>query len=98
MELAPAYPVATARLLLRPLSAADIDALVAYRSLEEVCRFVPFEPMSAEVVTNRLREGWCRRTIAAEGSGLREKVDAVPLPSRSPWVPSGSRFHSPLAT
>lgn len=77
MQLAPEYPVATARLLLRPLSGADIDALVAYRSLEAVCRFVPFEPMSAEVVTNRLRVGWSRRTIDAEGDALTLGVELV---------------------
>ena len=77
MELTPEYPVATARLLLRPLSGADIDDLVAYRSLEEVCRFVPFEPMSAEVVTNRLREGWSHRTISAEGDALTLGVELV---------------------
>ncbi|HEX4466151.1 MAG TPA: GNAT family N-acetyltransferase [Solirubrobacteraceae bacterium] len=77
MELAPEYPVATARLLLRPLSVSDIDALVAYRSLEEVCRFVPFEPMSAEAVTSRLREGWSRRTIAAEGDAVTLGVELV---------------------
>jgi RimJ/RimL family protein N-acetyltransferase len=77
VELAPEYPVTTARLLLRPLSEADIDALVAYRSLDDVCRFVPFEPMSAEVVTNRLREGWSRRTIAVEGDALTLGVELV---------------------
>jgi RimJ/RimL family protein N-acetyltransferase len=75
VKLAPEYPVVTARLLLRPLSPADIDALVAYRSLEDVCRFVPFEPMSAEVVTDRLREGWSRTTIAAEGDALTLGVE-----------------------
>ncbi|MGO9497803.1 MAG: GNAT family N-acetyltransferase [Solirubrobacteraceae bacterium] len=77
MELAPDYPVVTARLLLWRLSEADIDALVAYRSLEDVCRFVPFEPMSAEVVTAKLTEGWSRRTIAAEGDALTLGVELV---------------------
>jgi RimJ/RimL family protein N-acetyltransferase len=75
--LSPEYPIVTARLLLRPLSEADVDALVAYRSLEEVCRFVPFEPMSAEVVTNRLNDGWSRRTICAEGDALTLGVELV---------------------
>lgn len=77
MELAPDYPVVTARLLLRPLSETDVDALVAYRSIEDVCRFVPFEPMSAEVITNKLREGWSRGTITAEGDGLVLGVQLV---------------------
>jgi len=61
VELAPDYPVVTARLLLRPRSEPDIDALVEYRSLEDVCRFVPFEPMSAGAVTDKLRDGWSRQ-------------------------------------
>lgn len=56
--------------MLRPLSAADADALVSYRSLEEVCRFVPFEPMNAEVVATKLDEGWSRTAITAEGEAL----------------------------
>ncbi len=75
MELAPEYPVITTRLLLRPLSEADIDGLVAYRSLEEVCRFVPFEPMSAAVVKNKLKDDWSRKTIVAEGDALTLGVE-----------------------
>lgn len=40
VELRPDYPVFTSRLRLRPLSAADTEDLVTYRSLEDVCRFV----------------------------------------------------------
>jgi RimJ/RimL family protein N-acetyltransferase len=75
VELAPDYPIITARLRLRPLSTADVEALVAYRSLEDVCRFVPFEPMSAGIVRNRLKEDWSRRTIVAEGESLTLGVE-----------------------
>lgn len=77
MELRPDYPVRTARLLLRPLSAADNQALVAYRSLEEVCRFVPFEPMTSESVAEKLANGWSRGTIAAEGDAVTLGVELV---------------------
>jgi hypothetical protein len=70
VELAPEYPVVTTRLLLRPLSEADIDGLVAYRSLEEVCGFVPFEPMSAAVARNKLKYDWSRRARVG-GPGAR---------------------------
>lgn len=70
VELRPNYPVGTARLLLRPLSAANTEALVAYRSLAEVCRFVPFEPMTIEVVAAKLAAGWSRNAITAEGDAL----------------------------
>ncbi len=45
-ELRPSYPVRTERLLLRPLTTADVDALVAYRSIPDLCRFVPFPPQN----------------------------------------------------
>jgi RimJ/RimL family protein N-acetyltransferase len=48
VNLRPDYPVVTARLWLRPLETADTDDLVAYRSLNDVCRYVPFEPMTTE--------------------------------------------------
>lgn len=77
VELRPDYPVVTARLLLRPLSSADTEALVSYRSLEEVCRFVPFEPMDATVVSDRLAGGWSRRAIMAEGEALTSGVEVA---------------------
>ncbi len=57
-------------MLLRPLTGADIDALLAYRSLAEECRFVPFEPMDRAVVLERLNGSWGRTAIAAEGESL----------------------------
>jgi RimJ/RimL family protein N-acetyltransferase len=70
VELRPEYTVATERLLLRPLTAADTDALLAYRSLEDVCRYVPFEPMDADAIAERLGGIWARTEILAEGDPL----------------------------
>jgi RimJ/RimL family protein N-acetyltransferase len=70
VTLAPVYPIRTARLLLRPLSSTDMDGLLAYRSLPEVCRYVPFEPMRREDITARLSAPWARRAIAEEGEAL----------------------------
>ena len=75
VELHPDYPVRTARLLLRPLSPADTEALVAYRSKAEVCRYVPFEPMNSEMVASRLATTWSRTTIIAEGDALTLGVE-----------------------
>ncbi|MFY1636867.1 GNAT family N-acetyltransferase [Solwaraspora sp. WMMB335] len=68
--LQPAYPVRTERLLLRPLTGADVDALLAYRSLPEVCRYVPFEPMTRDVVTERLATQWANPGLTDEGQAL----------------------------
>jgi RimJ/RimL family protein N-acetyltransferase len=70
MELRPQYPVRTSRTALRPLTVGDVDALVAYRSRPEVCRFVPFEPMDADTVRTRLSDVWARTTLDDEGQVL----------------------------
>jgi RimJ/RimL family protein N-acetyltransferase len=75
VPLRPSYPVRTARLLLRPLRAADTPDLVAYRSLPEVCRWVPFEPMNAETIASRLRGPWAATTLETEGDVLTLGVE-----------------------
>jgi RimJ/RimL family protein N-acetyltransferase len=70
VELRPTYPLRTARLLLRPLSTADTDALLSYRSLEVVCRFVPFEPMNRTAIAEKLADRWSQTAITADNSGL----------------------------
>ena len=75
MPLRPSYPVRSARLLLRPLRATDAPALLAYRSLAEVCRWVPFEPMDGETVAARLSGPWARSTLDAPGDALTLGVE-----------------------
>lgn len=70
MPLRPAYPVLSPRLRVRPLSESDVPALLAYRSLPEVCRWVPFEPMDAQDIRRRLGGLWSRTTLEAEGEHL----------------------------
>jgi len=54
----PDYPIRTERLLLRPLTPDDREALLAYRSLPEVCRYVPFEPMDFAEIDRRMAGMW----------------------------------------
>jgi RimJ/RimL family protein N-acetyltransferase len=68
--LHPSYPVRTGRLLLRPLAPADTDALLAYRSRPEVCRYLPFEPMTREVIGQRMASQWARTELTDEGQAL----------------------------
>ena len=77
MRLQPDYPVRSTRLLLRPLTEHDIDSLVSYRSKAEVCRYVPFEPMDAPTVRDRLKGPWVRRSLEAEGQALVLGVELV---------------------
>ena len=63
MQSSPDYPVRTARLLLRPLTAADTDALLSYRSRPDVFRYVPFEPMTRERLEERMAGPWARTEL-----------------------------------
>ncbi|MGH3166958.1 MAG: GNAT family N-acetyltransferase, partial [Trebonia sp.] len=52
------------------LTAADTDALLAYRGREDVCRYVPFEPMTREIIGGRLTGQWARAELTGEGQAL----------------------------
>ena len=65
--LRPSYPVTTPRLLIRPLTPADADGLLAYRSIPDVCRYVPFEPQTREELLERIATRWTRTELTAEG-------------------------------
>jgi RimJ/RimL family protein N-acetyltransferase len=75
VELRPEYPVRSARTALRPLSDADVAALVLYRARPDVCRWVPFEPMSAEEVARASEDARARTALDAEGQTLTLGVE-----------------------
>ena len=75
MQLRPEYPIVTERLRLRPLTTGDLDALLTYRGRADVCRYLPFEPMTAEVLLGRLRTDLSRTTITLEGQALTLGVE-----------------------
>lgn len=55
--LLPDYPIITKRLLLRPLDPdTDVDALYAYQSREDVCRYIPYFPRTREEIAARLAD------------------------------------------
>jgi RimJ/RimL family protein N-acetyltransferase len=70
MHLRPDYPVATTRLRLRPLAEPDVGDLLAYRGDPEVCRFLPFAPMTREVLLTRLKTDLSRTEITEQGQAL----------------------------
>jgi RimJ/RimL family protein N-acetyltransferase len=70
VELRPEYPITTQRLRLRPLSMTDVDALLIYRSDPEVCRYLPFEPMTRGQLVGRLQTDLSRSEITTEGQAL----------------------------
>jgi RimJ/RimL family protein N-acetyltransferase len=75
MELRPDYPIVTDRLRLRPLTLHDVDALLTYRGRPDVCRYLPFDPMTPEVLIGRLRTDLSRTAITREGQGLTLGVE-----------------------
>jgi len=54
--LKPDFPIETERLLIRPLQPDDVEALHAYQSLPEVCRYIPYEPRTREQIAERLAD------------------------------------------
>lgn len=68
-----AYPVRTTRLLLRPLGEDDVEDVVAYRGRSDVCRWVPFAPMSRSEVLDRIRSSLDQ--LAQEGQALTAGVE-----------------------
>jgi RimJ/RimL family protein N-acetyltransferase len=48
MALYPDYPIRTDRLVLRPFSRGDVDAVFAYRRREDVARYLFDVPLSRE--------------------------------------------------
>jgi len=76
-RLEPDYPLVTDRLLLRPLNDhSDVVAMHAYRSREDVCRYVPFVPGTLEEMHERFRNPErVRSVIEAEGEVLSLAIE-----------------------
>lgn len=74
-RLRPTYPVATERLRLRPLTVEDLPALLAYRGRADICRYLPFPPMTREVLLSRLAGDFARTEITEPGQSLTLGVE-----------------------
>jgi RimJ/RimL family protein N-acetyltransferase len=68
--LAPTYPLRTKRLLLRPFTTSDFDAVFAIHSSADVARFLYWDPRTAAEVREVLERKTHSTAIAAEGDGL----------------------------
>ncbi|MDP9364833.1 MAG: GNAT family N-acetyltransferase [Chloroflexota bacterium] len=75
MALRPTYPILTARLTLRPFAAADLDALHAIQSREDVTRFLYWGPRTREQVADGLAARAGQTALLAEGDALVLAVD-----------------------
>lgn len=93
--LRPRYPISTERLSLRPLTARDADALLVYRSQPDVCRYLPFEPMTRWDIDERMATQWACIALTDEGQALTLGVELAGPPDRHggpahPPVPGGA--------
>jgi RimJ/RimL family protein N-acetyltransferase len=81
MPLHPAYPIRTARLVLRPFTADDLEAVLDLESRPDVVRYLNWEPMDREAA-----EALVQRRLgltAIEGDGTAIVLAAtVPLDGR----------------
>lgn len=68
--LRPDYPIKTARLLLRPFAARDLDAMHAYQQLPEVTRYLMWPPRSREEAVASLEKRLAHPTLEKEGEVL----------------------------
>ncbi|KZE41678.1 GNAT family N-acetyltransferase [Microbacterium sp. T32] len=58
------------RVRLRPIVDADVEAMVAYRGNPDVCRFLPFEPQSADDIRQRIGDLFGGTSIEGERGGV----------------------------
>nr|WP_111654217.1 GNAT family N-acetyltransferase [Actinoplanes lutulentus] len=70
MDFVPTYPIRTERLLLRPLTVADADGLLAYRSRPEIHPYIPTEPWDRERALDRLNTVFTNTELTDEGQAL----------------------------
>ncbi|MEV0839386.1 GNAT family N-acetyltransferase [Actinocatenispora sera] len=77
LELRPRYPIRTPRLLLRPVTADDVDAMVAYRGRADVCRYLPFEPMDRAEVVESIATRWTTTALTDADQALLLGVELI---------------------
>jgi RimJ/RimL family protein N-acetyltransferase len=77
-----AGPVRTARLLLRAMTAADVDDIHAYQSRADVCRYLPFEPRSREQVAEKVAKYSTALALNGDGDYWQLAVERAGDPDR----------------
>jgi len=59
--------VRTERLVLRPMTSADVDEIHAYQSREDVCRYLPFAPRTHAEVAAKVEQFATALTLGGDG-------------------------------
>jgi RimJ/RimL family protein N-acetyltransferase len=73
-------PLRTDRLLLRTMTVADVDAVHAYQSLEDVARYTTFEPRTREEVAEKVAAHSTALVLGADGDYWQLAVERASHP------------------
>lgn len=83
MALYPDYPLRTERLVLRPFTRGDVDAVYAYRRREDVARYLFDVPLSREECALAVQQRISQVALEAEGDKI---ILAVELAQNSALI------------
>src|SRR4051794_928756 len=75
-------PLGTARLVLRMMTAGDVDAIHAYQSREDVCRYLSYEPRSREEVAEKVGKYSEAVTLGGDGDYWQLAIERAEDPGR----------------
>ncbi|GAB3585794.1 GNAT family protein [Amycolatopsis endophytica] len=75
--LEPAYPIKTARLILRPFTQADLGALHSFQSRPDVARYLYWEPRTRQETAAALKDKITRSTLTEPGEYLSIAVELI---------------------
>lgn len=70
MSIRPDYPLNTARLVLRPFTRGDVDAVYDYRSREDVARYLFDPPLSRDECALAIQQRTTQLALEAEGDRI----------------------------
>jgi RimJ/RimL family protein N-acetyltransferase len=86
-------PIVTERLVLRLMTAADVDDVHAYQSREDVAQYQLFEPRSRDEVATKVEELAAARTLATDGDFLQLALELPTSDGARGRVIGDSFFH-----
>ena len=76
-------PLRTERLVLRAMTAEDVDDIHAYQSREDVCRYLPYEPRTREEVAERVARYAQTNELCGDGDYWQLAVERASDPGRA---------------
>jgi RimJ/RimL family protein N-acetyltransferase len=75
-------PLRTSRLVIRPMTADDVDDIHAYQSRPDVCRYVPFEPRTRDEVAEKVAQHSAAIALTKDGDYWQLAIERADSPGR----------------